>query len=98
MDAQEIWLRISRLQKVSLPQCLVIAQHCSESKPNVLLLRKLGLTQTQAQKFLAAEHIESDLRWLGQQENALIACDDPRYPEKLKNIANPPAVLFVKGN
>ncbi|MDN6228053.1 MAG: DNA-protecting protein DprA [Enterobacterales bacterium] len=98
MDVQEIWLRLSRLQKVSLPQCLAIAQHCSEGKPNVLLLRKLGLTQTQAQKFLAAEHIEADLRWLSQQENALIACDDPRYPEKLKNIANPPPVLFVKGN
>lgn len=98
MDVQETWLRLSRLQKIALPQCIHIVKRFANETPNILLLRKLGLTSAQAQKFLSSEHLEADLSWLAQQGNYLIAYDDSRYPEKLKNIANPPAVLFVKGN
>ena len=42
--------------------------------------------------------VEQDMAWLTQSENFALALDDADYPEQLKEIADPPAVLFVKGN
>jgi DNA processing protein len=42
--------------------------------------------------------IDNDLTWLQQENNTIITFDDPLYPLQLKEIADPPPVLFVKGN
>ncbi|CAG7856613.1 DNA processing protein DprA [biofilm metagenome] len=42
--------------------------------------------------------IESDLDWLAQPNNALITLVDQNYPALLKEIADPPPMLFVRGN
>lgn len=42
--------------------------------------------------------VESDLLWLEQPQNHALTLLDPAYPAQLKEIANPPPVLFVKGN
>ncbi|MFV2056875.1 MAG: DNA-processing protein DprA, partial [Thiohalomonadales bacterium] len=39
-----------------------------------------------------------DQEWLSQQENHLISVLSPLYPPQLKQIADPPAVLFCRGN
>ena len=44
------------------------------------------------------ELVEQDLQWLEQPENHVLTIDDEAYPEQLKEIADPPPVLFVKGN
>jgi len=36
-------------------------------------------------------------RWLGASNHALIALDDPRYPERLRTIPDPPLALWVAG-
>lgn len=41
--------------------------------------------------------IEHDLAWLKQPHNHLISIRDPEYPGLLKEIPDPPAVLFVHG-
>lgn len=42
--------------------------------------------------------VEQDLVWLSQPGNHALTLDDPEYPVLLKEIGNPPPVLFVKGN
>ena len=42
--------------------------------------------------------IELDLSWLEQKNNCIITYNDINYPSLLKEIADPPPVLFVRGN
>ncbi len=42
--------------------------------------------------------IEADLMWLEQQNNAVVTYNDSLYPALLKQIADPPPMLFVRGN
>jgi DNA processing protein len=42
--------------------------------------------------------IDKDLSWLEQQNNSVILFNDKNYPSQLKEIADPPPVLFVRGN
>ncbi len=42
--------------------------------------------------------VEQDLEWLSQPGNYAITLDDADYPSQLKEISNPPPILFVKGN
>ena len=44
------------------------------------------------------ELIENDLNWINQTENAVITFYDPLYPAQLKEIDNPPVLLFTRGN
>jgi len=41
--------------------------------------------------------IESDLSWSRQPDQHILTLDDPLYPEQLKQIADPPPLLFVRG-
>ncbi len=42
--------------------------------------------------------IDYDLSWLEQKNNGVITFNDTNYPAQLKEIADPPPVLFVRGN
>ena len=42
--------------------------------------------------------IDNDLSWLEQKNNSVITFNDTNYPSQLKEIADPPPVLFVRGN
>jgi DNA processing protein len=42
--------------------------------------------------------IKPDLEWLEQPGHHLITFNDIRYPERLKTIASPPPLLFVRGD
>ncbi|MDD5631469.1 MAG: DNA-processing protein DprA [Methylococcales bacterium] len=42
--------------------------------------------------------IDYDLSWLAQENNLAITLNDPNYPFQLKEIADPPPILFVRGN
>jgi len=42
--------------------------------------------------------IESDLAWSRQPDQHILTLDDPRYPDPLRQIADPPPVLFVRGD
>ena len=41
--------------------------------------------------------IDYDLSWLAQENNLAITINDPDYPSQLKEIADPPPILFVRG-
>ncbi|MEQ1544918.1 DNA-processing protein DprA [Methyloglobulus sp.] len=42
--------------------------------------------------------VDFDLAWLEQNNNAVLTLFDPDYPAQLKEIHDPPPVLFVRGN
>ena len=42
--------------------------------------------------------IDSDLNWVNQEHNDIVTIYDPLYPAQLKEIANPPPLLFTRGN
>ncbi len=42
--------------------------------------------------------VESDLSWLSRENHHLITITDEHYPELLKQIVNPPPVIFARGN
>ena len=62
-------------------------------------LSKLGF----ADRIIAAlqnppwELVEQDLLWLESAENQVLTLLDGAYPEQLKEISDPPIVLFIKG-
>ena len=41
---------------------------------------------------------ENDMRWLDQPGNHLLTITDRRYPPRLRELANPPTVLFLHGD
>lgn len=42
--------------------------------------------------------IDRDLSWVEQQNNSVLTFNDANYPAQLKEIADPPPLLFVRGN
>ncbi len=44
------------------------------------------------------EIIDKDLAWLSQTDNRLITIEDKHYPERLKQLADPPIALFAHGH
>ncbi|HLO65167.1 MAG TPA: DNA-processing protein DprA, partial [Azonexus sp.] len=45
-----------------------------------------------------AEGIERSLEWASQARQSIITLADPGYPKALLEIADPPTVLYVRGN
>ena len=41
---------------------------------------------------------ETDMRWLEQPRNFLLKLTDPQYPGRLRELPNPPTVLFLHGD
>jgi DNA processing protein len=63
-------------------------------------LSALGLKSDSisAIKNCAWQTIDYDLAWLAQANNSAITLNDAAYPAQLKEIADPPPILFVRGN
>ena len=44
------------------------------------------------------KQVEKDLAWINQNDHHIISIDDESYPYLLKEIFDPPIVLFIRGN
>ncbi|MGJ8663813.1 MAG: DNA-processing protein DprA, partial [Marinicella sp.] len=44
------------------------------------------------------DDIRDELTWLEKPGNQVLTLDDPIYPPQLKQISDPPVLLFIKGN
>lgn len=42
--------------------------------------------------------VDADIEWLSRRDRHLISIEDPRYPARLRQIADPPIALFLSGN
>lgn len=63
-----------------------------------LRLMQLPDNLVQALKKPDWRSVEEDLKWGMGENHHIITWDDVRYPKLLREIADPPFVLFVKGN
>ena len=63
-------------------------------------LSPLGLPEATVAALSAPDwaRVEQDLAWLEHPSNHLLHCQDSRYPFLLRQIHNPPPLLFVHGN
>ncbi len=63
-------------------------------------LKQWGLNEPviSAIKSLDWSQVEQDLDWAKQPQHCVIRLTDPAYPPQLKEIDNPPPVLFVRGD
>ncbi len=63
-------------------------------------LSKLGLkaASIDAIKHPNTDLLEIDLRWLAEPSHHALTLYDPAYPQQLREIADPPPILFVRGN
>lgn len=63
-------------------------------------LSQTGISDKQIQSLREVDWdlVEQDLRWLEEANNDLMTLDDPDYPALLREIPQPPAYLFLKGN
>lgn len=63
-------------------------------------LEALGLGQKKVEALLNPpwELVDQDLEWLAQAGNHVVTLDDPCYPAQLAEIADPPPLLYVKGD
>jgi DNA processing protein len=62
--------------------------------------RALGLREATLAYLRAPDWagVEQDENWLAGESRRLLTLHDPRYPERLRQIADPPPLLFVHGD
>lgn len=63
-------------------------------------LRARGVDRRTATRILHARgpEVDVDLEWAQRAGNHLICCDDVAYPPLLRQISDPPLLLYVRGN
>jgi len=69
-----------------------------EAKPHILNNLKLKPKIREQLRQPNWPLVEQDLAWLEQPDNHLITLQDSDYPTLLREIADPPAALFIHGN
>ncbi|EPS1152228.1 DNA-protecting protein DprA [Klebsiella pneumoniae] len=100
MTPDEIWLRLMKVSSLYGDRMVEIAQRlCAAASVDREALHAVGMTAAQAKLFFRLDEHELDetLRWLGQPDHHLLRGDDPRYPLRLKAIADYPGALLVSG-
>jgi len=97
------WLVLSRVQGVGTRTFLnLLEQHTPEQlyAESTAALSALGLKSAiiQAIKNPDWASIAYDLEWLALENNGVITFNDANYPSQLKEISDPPPILFIRGN
>lgn len=103
-DSLSPWLTLCRAPGIGSATIHRLLAHFPDldsalSAPSAAL-RRAGLSDPQraALKAVDSAAIARDLAWLAQPDCHLITSSDPRFPSRLADIANPPAMLFVQGD
>lgn len=103
MDELRNWLRLAAVSGLDGAKYQRWSQHLSLSELLALpasTLREIGFTARQAERLLCRDStlIEQALHWRDAAPNHYIICyNDAVYPPLLKQIPQPPLLLFVKG-
>ncbi len=104
MQSLEAWLylvHVNKLGPVTLHKLLAHFQ-----TPEIILqasqseLRSIGINQTVIDGIKTPEiaSVQRDLAWLEYENHHILTIQDPLYPTLLKQIPDPPCVLYVLGN
>ncbi|HBT0057701.1 DNA-protecting protein DprA [Klebsiella pneumoniae] len=101
MTPDEIWLRLMKVSSLYGDRMVEVAQRlCAAASVDREALHAVGMTAAQAKLFFRLDEHELDetRRWLEQPDHHLLRGDDPRYPLRLKAIADYPGALLVSGD
>jgi len=99
----EAWASLQLVPGVS-PRALVALLRAFGGPAEVIAASRASLASVVAGDIAALiergpdrAQLHRTLTWLGEPGHALIAWDDPSYPQALLSIADPPPVLYVRG-
>jgi len=99
----KFWLALLRVPGIGSKTFInTLASYTPEQlfKQSNSTLSALGLKQKSIDYIKSPDwkQVEEDILWTKQPENAVITFNDELYPAQLKEIDNPPALLFTRGN
>lgn len=101
MNEQAYWLALHRAPGIGSSRFhYLLEEYGSAAGVFAASGRMAGLSEA-AQAYLRRpdwEAVTQDLKWLEQPGCCLLTWTDPDYPPLLREIADPPPVLFVQGN
>ncbi len=93
------WLRLLRAPGAGPRSLWPLLQLCPD--PAALLDAPPPGTQERVRKALAEadrDQAARDLEWLHASGNQLLPCTDPAFPQRLRDLPDPPLVLFLRGD
>lgn len=94
------WLALLRAPGIGVGAFHAILEHYDDPS-EALTTDGLSALPAAAREYLRHrpwEGVADDLAWAGGDDNHIIVFTDPRYPALLREIADPPPVLFVRGD
>ncbi|KTD33202.1 protein smf [Legionella nautarum] len=103
MDNKYYFLALNRIKQIGPRTILKLLAHWPQLEEmfqlNTKQLQQAGLSEQFAEsitQFNLAD-IEEDLAWQESDNHHLLSWDDPEYPSLLKEIYDPPPILYLRG-
>ncbi len=104
VNESEHWLALRHAPGLSSAAACALVERCGGARAacsaGAAELRDLNVGN-EAVRFLRSpcgENLERDARWLERNECTLVGWGETRYPERLREIKDPPLLLFVMGD
>lgn len=105
MDDLSLWLRLLHTPGLGAARCNKLISTFGDIhsifNANSTQLTQAGIPQSSISALLDEEEnsaVTAAVAWQSEDNNHILTIDQATYPERLRQIARPPAVLFVKGN
>lgn len=105
MAGSEYWLWLSAQDRLSVRAKTALLRRFGDAETaffasDAEIAETEGITSSEAASLKGRDlTVASEIRSLCEAQNlTFFILDDPRYPEKLKNIYAPPVVLYVRGS
>ena len=103
MQQTEAWLTLAHIDKLR-PATLLKLISRFKSPKNILQasqieLQSLGINRAIIEGIRSPKEnaLHCDLAWLEHENHHLLTIQDPAYPTLLKQISDPPSILYVLG-
>ncbi len=104
MNGAEYWLALARAPRLKPINYLDLLKHFGspravfEAAPNEWQALKLSANLINYLQNPNWYFVEKDMQWLAQQSHHLLTLHDPNYPPLLREIYDPPLLLFIQGD
>ncbi|WP_440877407.1 DNA-processing protein DprA [Thalassotalea sp. PLHSN55] len=99
---QQLWLALKFVPRLNVQKKIALADEVGLQKlfSGNFALSSLGLTQNQANAIIQPnwQRIDQIIEQSRLCQSEIITFDDQHYPQLLKEIYDPPLILFAKGN
>ncbi len=104
--ALECWLRLSRTPGIGSIALIALLEAFDSPEnivgaPHAQLAKVLGNNKADLFAITDEPNIErhqKDIEWLVEEDSHLVSILDDAYPDLLREIPDPPALLYIKGN